>query len=140
MAGTYFNGTGRRKRARASVWLTKGQGQFLVNDLTLEDYFSFENMEKILKPFRVLGLDPQEHSVKVNANGGGSTGQAEAVIMGLARALVKYDEKDSGQVDSEYSFRRILREHDLLTRDSRQVERKKVGLHKARKATQYSKR
>lgn len=140
MAGIYFNGTGRRKRARASVWLSQGKGQFSVNNTDLENYFSFENMEKILQPFRALGLDPKDYTIKVNANGGGSTGQADAVIMGLARALVKYDEKDSGQVDSEYSYRRILREHNLLTRDSRQVERKKVGLHKARKATQYSKR
>lgn len=140
MSVTYFNGTGRRKEARASVWLTQGEGQFLVNKLALEDYFSYKNVEKILQPFRVLGLDPNNYSIKINVNGGGSTGQADSVVMGLARALVQYDEKDSGQVDSETSYRRILREYNLLTRDSRRVERKKVGLHKARKATQYSKR
>lgn len=140
MAGTYFNGTGRRKTARASVWLTKGKGSFVVNGQQLEDYFSIENLEKINKPLKVLGLDRNQFNVQVNVNGGGSTGQADALVMGLARALVKYDEKDSSSTDSEFSFRRMLREHDLLTRDSRKVERKKVGLHKARKATQYSKR
>lgn len=140
MAETYFNGTGRRKTARASVWLAKGQGHFIVNGQSVSDYFSIENLEKIHQPFKALGLDQNQFDVKVNANGGGSTGQADAVVMGLARAFVNYDEKDSASVDAELSFRRILREHNLLTRDSRKVERKKVGLHKARKATQYSKR
>ncbi|GAB4427273.1 MAG: 30S ribosomal protein S9 [Bacteroidia bacterium] len=124
---------GRRKRAVARVFfLESGTGKFEVNGRPLETYFPVAILrEKMLEPFSVLGLNPAEFDVQVNVNGGGITGQAEAVRLGLARIL--------SDLNSETNHTPLKRAH-LLTRDSRRVERKKYGKRKARKSTQFSKR
>lgn len=137
-----YYGTGRRKSSTARVFLRPGKGQIVVNHRALEDYFGRETASMIirqpLETVDVLG----KFDIFATVVGGGISGQAGAIRLGIARALVKYDEKDIAE-DAEpdqNSFRRKLRARGLLTRDSRKVERKKVGLHKARRATQYSKR
>ena len=123
-------GTGRRKTASARVFLRPGAGRITVNGRALEAYFPRETSQMLVRqPLRVAelldGLD-----VVATVTGGGGSGQAGAVRHGLARALVAY----------KPDLRPALRAQGLLTRDPRAVERKKVGLHKARRATQYSKR
>jgi len=122
--------TGRRKSATARVYLKDGSGNILINDLPLEDYFGRE-VAKILvrQPLVLLGVEGN-YDLTVKVSGGGSFGQAGAIRHGISRALEKYN-KD---------FRAKLKSAGYLTRDSRKVERKKVGLRKARKAPQYSKR
>ena len=122
--------TGRRKTATARVYLKDGSGNILINDLPLEDYFGRE-VAKILvrQPLVLLGVEGN-YDFTVKVSGGGSFGQAGAIRHGISRALEKYN-KD---------FRAKLKSAGYLTRDSRKVERKKVGLRKARKAPQYSKR
>tara|TARA_B100001029_G_scaffold5414_1_gene3915 strand:- start:1924 stop:2313 length:390 start_codon:yes stop_codon:yes gene_type:complete len=122
--------TGRRKSATARVYLKDGSGNILINDLPLEDYFGRE-VAKILvrQPLVLLGVEGN-YDFTVKVSGGGSFGQAGAIRHGISRALEKYN-KD---------FRAKLKSAGYLTRDSRKVERKKVGLRKARKAPQYSKR
>tara|TARA_Y100000816_G_scaffold292577_1_gene288756 strand:- start:4857 stop:5246 length:390 start_codon:yes stop_codon:yes gene_type:complete len=122
--------TGRRKSATARVYLKDGSGNILINDLPLEDYFGRE-VAKILvrQPLVLLGVEA-DYDFTVKVSGGGSFGQAGAIRHGISRALEKYN-KD---------FRAKLKSAGYLTRDSRKVERKKVGLRKARKAPQYSKR
>ncbi len=135
-------GTGRRKSSVARVFLRPGTGKFSVNKRSLEDYFTRETARMvIMQPLDAVEMNGK-FDVYITVKGGGDSGQAGAVRLGIARALVAYDEEggDEGSGTAENSFRRILRRHDLLTRDARKVERKKVGLHKARKATQYSKR
>lgn len=137
-----YYGTGRRKSSTARVFLRPGKGEIKVNNRTLEEYFSRETscmvVRQPLETVDVLG----KFDIYVTVVGGGISGQAGAVRLGIARALVTYDELDlaEGAEPSPDSFRRKLRARGLLTRDSRRVERKKVGLHKARRATQYSKR
>ena len=122
--------TGRRKTSTARVYLSKGKGNILVNDIPLEEYFGRE-VAKILvmQPLVLLNI-AEVFDVDVKVSGGGSFGQAGAIRHGISRALEKYD------VD----FRKSLKSAGYLTRDSRQVERKKVGLVKARKSKQFSKR
>lgn len=125
-----YYGTGRRKSSVARVFLRPGKGQITVNNQSLMDYFCRETacmlvMQPLETAEMVNGFD-----IYATVLGGGTSGQAGAVRLGIARALVCYDE----------SLRQKLRAKGLLTRDSRCVERKKVGLHKARRATQYSKR
>lgn len=147
MATTQNYGTGRRKSATARVFLKSGKGTITINNLSLDKYFCRETARMIVRqPLEVVDR-VGKFDIFVTVKGGGASGQAGAVRHGIARALVEYDEEgttgsdgESGGAASENSFRRLLRRAGLLTRDAREVERKKVGLHKARKGTQYSKR
>ena len=130
MADTQYYGTGRRKTSAARVFLKSGKGEISVNDRTLDTYFGREVARMIVRqPLDVVDLT-DKFDVKISVTGGGSFGQAGAIRHGIARALVEYDE----------NLRPSLRKAGFLTRDARQVERKKVGLHKARKRPQFSKR
>jgi small subunit ribosomal protein S9 len=130
MAERAHYGTGRRKTAAARVFLRPGTGRLMVNRRPLDEYFGRETARMVVRqPLELLELTDR-FDIDVTVGGGGMTGQAGAIRHGLTRALVEHDE----------SWRAPLRRAGFLTRDARQVERKKVGLHKARKATQYSKR
>ena len=122
--------TGRRKTSTARVYLSEGKGNILVNDIPLEEYFGRE-VAKILvmQPLVLLDIS-SKFDIRVKVSGGGSFGQAGAIRHGISRALEKFDPE----------FRPSLKSAGYLTRDSRQVERKKVGLVKARKSKQFSKR
>ena len=125
-----YYGTGRRKSASARVFLRPGEGNIMVNGCSLEEYFGRETARMVVRqPLQVVDRE-ETFNIYATVRGGGNTGQAGAIRHGLARALVVYDE----------SFRTPLRQSGFLTRDAREVERKKVGLHKARKRPQYSKR
>lgn len=129
MASNYY-GTGRRKTASARVFIKPGAGAISINERTLDHYFGREVARMIVRqPLEVAEVQ-NKFDVRVTVKGGGSFGQAGAIRHGLARALVDYDE----------GLRPVLRKAGFLTRDAREVERKKVGLHKARKRPQYSKR
>jgi len=131
MALTQNNyGTGRRKSAAARVFLRPGKGSITINDRTIENFFGRETARMIVRQPLELTQTTDKFDVKVTVEGGGITGQAGAIRLGIARALVEYDE----------SLKQPLRKAGFMTRDAREVERKKVGLHKARRATQYSKR
>ena len=122
--------TGRRKTSTARVYLSEGKGNILVNDIPLEEYFGRE-VAKILVMQPLILLDiSSKFDIMVKVSGGGSFGQAGAIRHGISRALEKFDPE----------FRPSLKSAGYLTRDSRQVERKKVGLVKARKSKQFSKR
>ena len=130
MASEQYYGTGRRKSSTARVFMTRGTGRILVNDRPLDEFFGRETACMIVRqPLEKLAVTDQ-FDVNATVIGGGISGQAGAIRMGLTRALIEYDEQN----------RRPLRKAGYVTRDAREVERKKVGLHKARKATQYSKR
>ncbi|HJP99681.1 MAG TPA: 30S ribosomal protein S9 [Rhodanobacteraceae bacterium] len=131
MATTQQNyGTGRRKTSAARVFLNKGSGQILVNGRPLDEFFGRETSRMIVRQPLELTQMADKFDIQVNVAGGGITGQAGAIRLGIARALVEYDETLKGP----------LRRAGFMTRDARAVERKKVGLHKARRATQFSKR
>jgi small subunit ribosomal protein S9 len=138
-------GTGRRKTSTARVFLRKGTGIIQVNGRTLENYFGRETAQMVVnQPLEVVGQIGR-FDITVTVSGGGSSGQAGAVRHGISRALINYDESttintDGDTAGNDTSFRRLLRHAGLVTRDARKVERKKVGRHKARKGTQYSKR
>ncbi len=142
-------GTGRRKTCRARVYLKRGTGKIIVNDKTLEDYFGGRKAAHMIvrQPLVLLELQ-NKFDVTVNVAGSGPMGQAGAIRHGITRALLQYDEEGAVPVESgegeggagDQSFRRILRKAGYVTRDSREVERKKVGHRKARKVEQYSKR
>jgi len=138
-----YYGTGRRKTSTARVFLKPGKGNITVNESTLDKYFGRKTARMIVKqPLEVTQLQDR-FDIIVTVKGGGISGQAGAIRHGIARALVRYDEGDAetgGQGGGALALRKILRQAGYLTRDARQVERKKVGLHKARKGTQYSKR
>ena len=122
--------TGRRKTSIAKVWLKKGTGKIIVNDKNFEDYFTRENHKmQILRPFEIIN-QLTEYDVNSKVVGGGHTGQAGALVHGISRALLKFDE----------NFKPTLRKEKLTTRDSRSVERKKPGRAKARRSFQFSKR
>ena len=123
-------GTGRRKTSSARVFLRKGQGRILVNGKPLDEFFGRETSRMIVRQPLELTQMSDKFDISVNVDGGGITGQAGAIRLGIARALVEYDE----------SLKSPLRKAGFMTRDARAVERKKVGLHKARRATQFSKR
>ena len=130
MAETQFYGTGRRKTSAARVFLTSGKGNITINDRSIEVYFGREVARMIVRqPFEVVDL-VDKFDMKITVAGGGNFGQAGAIRHGIARALLEYDE----------NLRSPLRKAGFLTRDARQVERKKVGLRKARKRPQFSKR
>ena len=121
---------GRRKTSKARVFLTKGSGLITVNKKKLEDYFGREVARMVVKqPLETVQMT-EGVDIKATVRGGGSFGQAGAIQLGIARALVQYDE----------SLKSSLKKEGFLTRDSRKVERKKVGLRKASKRPQYSKR
>ncbi|MBB5208654.1 30S ribosomal protein S9 [Chiayiivirga flava] len=123
-------GTGRRKSSTARVFLRPGTGNITINDRSLDNFFGRETARMIVRQPLELTKLGDKFDLKVTVEGGGTTGQAGAIRLGLARALVEYDE----------SLKSELRKAGFMTRDAREVERKKVGLHKARRATQFSKR
>ncbi len=130
MADTQYYGTGRRKTSSARVFLTGGSGSITINSRPIEDYFGREVARMIVRqPLETVEL-VDKFDLNVTVKGGGSFGQAGAIRHGLARALLQYDE----------NLRQPLRAAGFLTRDAREVERKKIGLHKARKRPQFSKR
>ena len=130
MIGEYYYGTGRRKRAVARVFIKPGKGGFTVNDLPANEYFVRETGQMVVRQPLVLTNHLSNFDVSVNVHGGGEFGQAGAVRHGLTRALIEYDAL----------LKPVLSKAGLVTRDAREVERKKVGLHKARRRKQFSKR
>lgn len=137
-----YYGTGRRKSSSARVFLRPGKGNIVINSREVSEYFGRETSCMVIRqPLEAVDA-LTTFDIFATVTGGGISGQAGAVRLGIARALVAYDELDmvEGAEPDPQSFRRKLRARGLLTRDSRRVERKKVGLHKARRATQYSKR
>jgi small subunit ribosomal protein S9 len=132
MAATQQNhyGTGRRKTATARVYLKPGSGRITVNERSLDEFFGRETGRMIVRqPLEAVKL-VDKFDIAVTVGGGGITGQAGAIRHGITRALIEYDE----------SLRKALRDAGFVTRDAREVERKKVGRRKARRGTQYSKR
>lgn len=123
-------GTGRRKTAAARVFLKPGKGAISINGKTVEDYFGRETSRMLVRQPLELVDGVTRFDIKITVAGGGPSGQAGAIRHGITRALIEYDE----------TLRKTLRDAGLVTRDAREVERKKVGLHKARRAPQYSKR
>lgn len=123
-------GTGRRKTSAARVFLRKGKGDIVVNGKSLEAFFGRETSCMIVRQPLELTESTDKFDISVTVAGGGITGQAGAIRLGIARALIEYDE----------TLKSPLRKAGFVTRDAREVERKKVGLHKARRATQFSKR
>ncbi len=144
-AGKQNYGTGRRKEATARVFLKEGTGEITVNGRSLEHYFVRETARMVVnQPMECVGMVGR-FDLLITVAGGGVSGQAGAVRHGITRALMDYDEAgivsvDGAPIEGAQGFRRKLRKQGLVTRDSRVVERKKVGLHKARRATQFSKR
>ncbi|MBP9722235.1 MAG: 30S ribosomal protein S9 [Gammaproteobacteria bacterium] len=149
-----YYGTGRRKSSVARVFLKAGKGDIKINSRTLEDYFGRSTLQMLVRqPLELLDLTAN-FDLYITVTGGGSSGQAGAIRHGITRALMQYDEKtavptkatqlsaeDEAEVAVEnLSYRKKLRAAGFVTRDARKVERKKVGLRKARKAVQFSKR
>lgn len=130
MAAEQYYGTGRRKTSTARVFLTKGTGKITINGRTIEDYFGRDVARMIVRQPLERTENVEAFDVNATVKGGGSFGQAGAIRHGVTRALMSYDE----------SLRPTLREAGYVTRDAREVERKKVGLRKARKKPQFSKR
>ncbi len=129
MSEQYYS-TGRRKSSTARVYLTKGTGNITINKRSIEDFFGRETSRMVVRQPLELTDMLNNFDVNVTVTGGGNTGQSGAIRHGITRALMVYDE----------TLRSSLRKAGYVTRDSREVERKKVGLHKARKRPQYSKR
>ena len=123
-------GTGRRKTAAARVFLKPGKGLISINGKTVEDYFGRETSRMLVRQPLELADSLTRFDLKITVSGGGPSGQAGAIRHGITRALIQYDE----------ALRVPMRAAGLVTRDAREVERKKVGFHKARRGTQYSKR
>ncbi len=130
MANQQYYGTGRRKTSVARVFLRPGKGEIKVNQRPLDEFFGRETARMIVRQPLELTQLTDKFDAYITVTCGGISGQAGAIRLGITRALMEYDE----------SLRQPLRQAGFVTRDARQVERKKVGLHKARKATQYSKR
>ena len=130
MIGNHHYGTGRRKSAVARVFIKPGKGKFVVNDKPIDEYFARETGRMVVRQPLALTNHLTTFDVKVNVDGGGESGQAGAVRHGITRALIEYDA----------ALKPMLSKAGLVTRDAREVERKKIGLHKARKAPQFSKR
>ncbi len=130
MAAAQYYGTGRRKSAVARVYATSGSGKITINKQSIEQYFGRKTDQMVSRqPLECVEME-DKFDINVFVNGGGPSGQAGAIRHGLARALIEYDE----------ALRSPLRKAGYVTRDARVVERKKIGLHKARKRPQYSKR
>ena len=130
MIGNYYYGTGRRKSSVARVFIKAGSGNIVVNGKAVDQYFARETGRMIVRQPLVLTERALTFDIMVNVNGGGETGQAGAVRHGITRALIEYDAELKSQ----------LKKAGLVTRDAREVERKKVGFHKARRRKQFSKR
>lgn len=125
-----YYGTGRRKSSSARVYLKAGSGAITVNRKSIEDYFGRETSRMVVRqPLQTVDL-MEKFDINVMVSGGGPSGQAGAIRLGITRALLKYDE----------TFRESLRKEGFVTRDAREVERKKVGLRKSRRGVQFSKR
>ncbi len=130
MAEQIYYSTGRRKSSTARVFLKKGKGNITINARTLEQYFGRETGRMIVRqPLETIEMT-KNFDINITVTGGGISGQAGAIRHGITRALMEYDE----------TLRKVLRQAGFVTRDAREVERKKIGLHKARKRPQYSKR
>ena len=130
MADQIYYGTGRRKSSSARVFLKRGSGQITINNRTIDKYFGRETGRMIVRqPLETLKM-MEDFDFNITVTGGGISGQAGAIRHGITRALMVYDE----------SLRKPLRQAGFVTRDAREVERKKIGLHKSRKRPQYSKR
>ncbi len=130
MSAQIYRGTGRRKSATARVFVKPGNGQITINKRTLDNYFGRETSRMVVRqPLQTANLDGK-FDLFITVKGGGSSGQAGAIRHGITRALIEYDD----------NLKSPLRRAGFVTRDAREVERKKVGLHKARKRPQYSKR
>ena len=130
MADNQYYGTGRRKNSTARVFLRPGSGDIKINQHSLEEYFGRETARMVVRQPLELVEMTEKFDIYVTVSGGGTTGQAGAIRHGITRALMQYDE----------TLRSDLRKAGYVTRDARQVERKKIGLHKARKRPQFSKR
>ena len=130
MIGNYYYGTGRRKTSVARVFLKSGDGKIVVNDKPIDQFFTRETGRMVARQPLVLTSNDAAFDVKVNVRGGGESGQAGAVRHGITRALIDYDE----------TLKPPLKHAGFVTRDAREVERKKVGLHGARRRKQFSKR
>ncbi len=130
MAVSQNIGVGRRKTSTARVYLSKGSGEISINDKTVEEYFGRKTSRMIVRqPLELLDII-KDFNIKVNVKGGGVNSQAGAIRHGITRALIEFNDE----------FKSALRQAGFVTRDAREVERKKVGLHGARKRPQYSKR
>src|SRR5271156_4686374 len=130
MIGNYYYGTGRRKSAVARVFIRQGSGKFTVNDKPVDDFFTRETGRMVVRQPLKLVNHELTFDIKVNVHGGGESGQAGAVRHGITRALIDYDT----------ALKPDLSRAGFVTRDAREVERKKVGLHGARRRKQFSKR
>ena len=130
MAAQQNYGTGRRKSSTARVFLRKGTGNIVINGRAIDEFFGRETSRMIVRQPLELTNNTESFDVSVTVEGGGITGQAGAIRLGIARALIEYND----------TLKPELRKAGFVTRDAREVERKKVGLHKARRATQFSKR
>ncbi|HCB1211750.1 30S ribosomal protein S9 [Alcaligenes faecalis] len=130
MIGNWNYGTGRRKTSVARVFIKKGTGQIVVNGKPVDEYFARETGRMIVRQPLVLTNHVESFDIKINVHGGGESGQAGAARHGITRALIDYDA----------TLKTELKQAGLVTRDAREVERKKVGLHKARRRKQFSKR
>lgn len=146
-----FYGTGRRKSSTARVFLTSGTGKITINTLSVEEYFGRSAARMVVQQALQEVEMSEKVDLKITVHGGGDMGQAGAIRHGITRALLKFDEEfvsktPANQNEEEFaaikrnSFRIILRKAGFVTRDAREVERKKVGRRKARKKEQYSKR
>ncbi len=130
MAEQIYYSTGRRKSSTARVFLKKGKGEITINARTMEQYFGRETGRMIVRqPLETVEM-ADSFDINITVAGGGISGQAGAIRHGITRALIEYDE----------TLRKVLRQAGFVTRDAREVERKKIGLHKARKRPQFSKR
>lgn len=135
-----YYATGRRKTSTARVFLRPGKGRIIVNKALLDEYFDRATARMVVRqPLKEVGV-LERFDFYVTVKGGGKSGQAGAIRLGITRALLKHDEDNGGDGGEGGSWRSILRKAGFVTRDPRMVERKKVGLHKARKGTQFSKR
>ena len=130
MIGEHNYGTGRRKSAVARVFIKPGKGNFVVNDKPVDEYFGRETGRMVVRQPLALTNHLTTFDIQVNVHGGGESGQAGAVRHGLTRALIEYDA----------ALKPVLAKAGFVTRDAREVERKKVGFHKARRRKQFSKR
>ncbi|MBT4837075.1 MAG: 30S ribosomal protein S9 [Methylococcales bacterium] len=130
MADTQYYGTGRRKSSAARVFIKSGTGAITVNKQPLDEYFGRETARMVVRQPLECAEVTDKFDINITVTGGGTTGQAGAIRLGITRALMEYDE----------TLRESLRSAGYVTRDARSVERKKVGLHKSRKRPQYSKR
>lgn len=130
MIGNYYYGTGRRKSSVARVFIKPGNGNIVVNDKPVDEYFSRETGRMVVRQPLELTNNAATFDIMVNVHGGGESGQAGAVRHGITRALIEFDAE----------LKSALKKAGLVTRDAREVERKKVGLRKARRAKQFSKR